>query len=1657
MFSRFLARLISGNLSFGQEPRKKTAPAGGIFARLTWVISSLLRKTPDAPVFRLNQRLLFGSIVSFVAIVSGSYFSYRIHTQDLPELLSKQANESKARSDFQSEVNWIAKYLMVIGQADTKEKMAGQTRFAIAVDSQLRQKDELSGTSNIFLAIRQLEAIDALIEETPEELQQEWIQHLNERYNEAADLLITRARRQTDPAMQDSIFGQSLDLIDKGMRLQTANRNANAAGQELRKYAIKSAIVRQLINSPATLAMRNKAFEQSSTISNNPDLLRQYNEFALQDSVWFDDALRQCVEEDAYDQEFYSFLLSHRDNENYPWRSDETGTWDSNTWKELPSLLLARKPTESNPSTTLFDLRLTTVTGATEEASLIEKWRTEADLICDHLEPLSESQDYDDLPLSDRRAQAAILLEAWNGSQKDDVDANQRWWDALVQLLEKDSDEALTAAYLQRAQRHLAEADADSAKPWLNQAIDLHTPASLTAHDLRVSLAALEITQSESEVALESGSTSKRVLDFLDQYQAEIQKQKKSLAQKDIPETDFAYQFQALNFAVHELNHEVQALELKSLTDHPIRTLSGFSRKLDRSRNYGANAAFQIRMTDRVAKLLLSEGLLHDTAMLYEDLLQHLPKDPAVRTRCFDSWYRAGNESRARTLLSDFPTTNNLDGEARLLFLSTLAAVPEDGKREALGTLREQAELLQIRLLELSPEERNGIQEATPQIVNFVLAMIPPEGQSMDGYLASETMRERIYSVAKSAPNNPWIYGVAHGLLQFESPERRENWFSELEQTMTISPIQKRIQQATAGAITNRYWLAIRILLSTNSTDPTPSGSVRVRAAEYARIASGYDASTEILMSIPTDDHTANSLFAACLNDIHSLRPVQAFLSYDDQRRIAIAKRLSENQERLKEIESNDGKFSKLISLMEKFYLKVSLQRDTAQRNQGLEALSADLKGLNEEHPGWKPLCSLSARVAMAQGKNRKALEFAREAIQLGVNSIEDYEQMIGLLESEGRSEEAKSYQKQRNERLNQITTIWTNYLTDNPALREPFARLSHCKSLCRTHATSESFFLLADAALDLTTRRLNPSRIKQLLETAIGSLEIAGRNTGTDSLRFMEIQHRLAIIQRDGDLGEEIIARLEKRAETDPRAGDILAICFQRLGRTRDQLDTLLKANDLSEQEDRYYNIAQCQNVLGLQEEAKASLTKALESYPESIVAKQNLASFIKTETEGPLSQSEFMELFTDGSSSDVDQLAYARFTQSVAENPSGNPEVVESFLEIAESESPLANTAAGDLLRYSSSSIRAINEQGKMTPMRLSEALNRSCEILLQGESISDPQFESYALAKCAIRPPIPDDELDSLLKLTEIRNQYRLLLDLKLLVTQQFGNQDTLIQVIDAWSEDILANERMPKTLADAIVSVQLHRAGAHESALARFKTAFEVDPSLLTLHLDILNQMELHAQKLPYIQIALETDASDKNRTFVAKNCIRFLVQSADDSTVAFLNPLLKRFPHHTELVNFASQVGFQRGDHAMAAKHLKHLNTLRPSQPLILNNLAMCLTEIPEQVETAVAYAKQALDLAPNDPSILDTLGVAYLRNSQPEQAVGYIQQAIGIKKEPRYLFHLLLAYEDLGRSQEYQDTRNMLNQISLNVSGLTASERQQYERQFPDRAFTSLP
>lgn len=97
---------------------------------------------------------------------------------------------------------------------------------------------------------------------------------------------------------------------------------------------------------------------------------------------------------------------------------------------------------------------------------------------------------------------------------------------------------------------------------------------------------------------------------------------------------------------------------------------------------------------------------------------------------------------------------------------------------------------------------------------------------------------------------------------------------------------------------------------------------------------------------------------------------------------------------------------------------------------------------------------------------------------------------------------------------------------------------------------------------------------------------------------------------------------------------------------------------------------------------------------------------------------------------------------------------------------------------------------------------------------------------------------------------------------------------------------------------------------------------------------------------------------------------------------------------------------------------------------------------------AIEIAEKANRLAPHDASIMDTLAVALLRDGQSDRAVKQLEAAIAIRKEPRFLFHLLIAYEQLGKQDEYEEARSLLGQIQLDVSGLTASEKAIYEKKF---------
>ena len=1653
MFSRFLSRLISGNLSFRETLRKEERSKRSFVGRFIGMLFDSLRRSPDSPEFKLNRRLALLSFLLVAGLTGASYFSYQINTSELPQILSAKATTANANGDYASEVNWLSKYLMLVSKNTGPEQLEAQVRLALAVDSRYRVLDQQEGGSSVFTAIRQLESIDSNVEEQSEAYREQWIEQLTQRYVEASEILLTLAQRQNDESMQDSLLGQSLDFIEKAQVLVTVKSDTDAGTVKLRQLALRSAMVTQMVNSPATLSMRSDPrTSEHSGFSHNPALERVRESHKKKLSIWFDKTLAQAIQRDPIDTRFYNYLLSYRDNEQFPWAFNLDGGWKSTQWTRVPENVAKRVEKSNTPEERLLRLRIATITGSETQEALAKLWESAANELC---VDLKKKRDRDpDISYSQRDTDAyvSIIANAWTRGASEDVNHNEQWWNELTTLVESSNNDAIAGFLLYRAQLHLAQDQKDEALELLNSATKKDTITQLSAHELLSMLAIADLSANLSE---ENGSSPDdamhvRCLAVLDRYQTSIKSQRISLGATDLPETDAGYRAQSLLIAAHDVNLNIMRIELASIVGKTTGDLTTFSEKIDRCRQLGATESFQLAMVDRIANLLVKDGLPQDAALLYEELLANNPKNPAIRNRCFDSWYGAGNRQRAKVFLTNFPTTGNINGEARMLYLKTLDAVRSPEGIEAMGTLREQAELLQISLLESDADFENNQTRATSQILKFVLAVLPPEGIEFSDYLGSTEMRDRIYTLATEETSNAWIYGVAYGLMKFESPSKREAWLASLQDSRDLSPTRKRLQEATAEAAVNRYWNAIRILLQTNAPDQRPSPNLVQRAASYAELAAGYSSKSAVLLTIPEEDWTAKIAFELChaeLMELMSSKGNGVFLRRD---LTELEERLAKHRTKLAELESRDKRFSRLIAMMSDFYFDIMERPTGAKRSEMLQGVKQKLEEQRAQYPWWTTLLDFYGKVAAQTSDDKLTIEILTASLDAGSTTLDTYRELIRVLERTGDTEASARFNEQLAQREGLALQIWVNYLEDNQSLRDLRNRIDHCNAVAITHQSETAFRLLADTLIDASLQRVTEETRSELVGIAAIVIDRMIELSTSDSIRVLNLKHRLAIATRDQNLADDTIAKLESKARDNPTAGDTLADCYQRKGQTREMLRALIQANEQEATEDRFYRIAQCYNALNLKSQAESALKEAIALYPESNVAKQNLASLIRNDGDAVSAKERFRNEFLGNTSEgdqNQDKLAYARFCQSVDGSANFDPETAAILSEVAAADSDLSLTATRDLLRYSAAAIRSKGKAAGDTPEWLITTLNEAYEQLRSKQLVSLDDFELYAVAAFEITPSITPAKITSLLEEASQREADRLLLTLQLADPTSDRSTAECIELIDNWCTDTVAAGKIPSVIADAIACAELHGIGAHDKALTRFRTASELNPRLIITYLGILDQLNLDDQKQRYVIESLKLDSSEEHLTFLAKACTQYMLREATQDTVDFALTLLAQSPNNLQLLSYLSQLNFEIGDHETAAKYLLQMNELKPNQPLILNNLAMCLSDINGKEDLAVHYAEEALSLAPGDPSILDTVAVTYLKTGEVERAVGHLQQAIAIKKEPRYLFHLLMAYETLGKESEYRDARNLLSQIDLDVSGLTSSEREIYERE----------
>ena len=101
--------------------------------------------------------------------------------------------------------------------------------------------------------------------------------------------------------------------------------------------------------------------------------------------------------------------------------------------------------------------------------------------------------------------------------------------------------------------------------------------------------------------------------------------------------------------------------------------------------------------------------------------------------------------------------------------------------------------------------------------------------------------------------------------------------------------------------------------------------------------------------------------------------------------------------------------------------------------------------------------------------------------------------------------------------------------------------------------------------------------------------------------------------------------------------------------------------------------------------------------------------------------------------------------------------------------------------------------------------------------------------------------------------------------------------------------------------------------------------------------------------------------------------------------------LKENPKDTTLRLYLAERDLQRKEYGAAARVYRDVLALQPDNPIVLNNLAWALSQLKDR--SAVDYAEKAHALAPQSPTIADTLGWILFERGETKRGTELLAQA----------------------------------------------------------------
>ena len=126
----------------------------------------------------------------------------------------------------------------------------------------------------------------------------------------------------------------------------------------------------------------------------------------------------------------------------------------------------------------------------------------------------------------------------------------------------------------------------------------------------------------------------------------------------------------------------------------------------------------------------------------------------------------------------------------------------------------------------------------------------------------------------------------------------------------------------------------------------------------------------------------------------------------------------------------------------------------------------------------------------------------------------------------------------------------------------------------------------------------------------------------------------------------------------------------------------------------------------------------------------------------------------------------------------------------------------------------------------------------------------------------------------------------------------------------------------------------------------------------------------------------------------------------------LTEMIAKNPKSADARLMLADVEDKAGNHAAAADQYRAVIAADPNNVGALNNLAWSF--VKDKPDEGLKYAQQAAKLAPDNPSVQDTLGWLYYRTGVYDSAVAHLKTAVSKEGTPQRKYHLGLALTKTG-------------------------------------------